>query len=231
MDKILLSLIVVSLLSSGCSDFEYRRRPDKSEVAVIRKVENVFPFIAKEFTLGADANLKLKEELMPIAVKGGYQDKVIQLYDTLDQISANTRDFIISNYLSYINADLDPDVNARQAGRLAWQTVNKELQERVLKLREIKLRLEASRRQTLQNEEIEARKAFERVEKKKEAEEEKKMKLFPTWLPTAKEKKEQEEATAMVEDEFVVEPFNSLYIELEKAIGELQSIDIERRVR
>lgn len=184
MNKIILTLIV-SFISLGCSDFEYRRRPDGSEVAVIRKVENVFPLVAKELTLGIDANLKLKEELTPIAIKGGYQDKIVQLYETLDQISANARDFIISNYLSYINADLDPDVNARQAGRIAWQTVNKELQERVLKLREIKLTLEVARKQTL--EKIEAAPEVPEIAKeKKEKAAEEKMK----WVPTAKEKKE-----------------------------------------
>ena len=221
---------MLSFISLGCSDFEYRRRPDGSEVAVIRKVENVFPLVAKELTLGIDANVQLKEELTPVAINGGYQDKIVQLYETLDQISANSRDFIISNYLSYINADLDPDVNARQAGRIAWQTANKELQERVLKLREIKFTLETARRLTLQKEKGKTEVAPEVLKRTKENEEEaaeeKELKWVPTWgitVPTAKEKKENEAAMVREEEKFVVDP---LYKELDKAIGELRSIGV-----
>lgn len=143
-------LLIPLLMALGAcsSSFEFRKRADNSEVAVLRDIQKVFPVFANQFQAELDATNRIKNELEQLlGIKLGYQNQVVQLYEKQDQLQAATRDFIISNYVVYINTELENDVDARERGRASWRATNDTLAKRTFELRRIRedlLRLKAT---------------------------------------------------------------------------------------
>jgi hypothetical protein len=136
------SLLLISLGTSACGTYEYRKRSDASEVAVIRDVHNVFPIIATEIT-GILDGFSFQTGVFQGAIgKSEIKSQITQLYDRKDQLNAQLRDFVVARYQSYINAELDPDLQARERGRAAWNEINAEIQRIALDLRKIKQSVE-----------------------------------------------------------------------------------------
>lgn len=139
---LLVFLIALVLVDYGCGSYEYRNRPDNSEVAVIRNIQNVFPEFATE-VIGILDGFKLKEGLPETSLgHGEIKTKIVQLYDKKDQLNSQLRDFVVARYQSYINVELDPNEAARERGRKSWNQVIEKIQTTALELRKLKQSLD-----------------------------------------------------------------------------------------
>jgi len=137
-------LALLMVLSTACGTYEYRNRPDNSEVAVIRNIQNVFPVFASEFTATLDS-LQIPEG--PSLGHAEIREKIVNLYEQKDQLNAQLRDFVVARYQSYINAELDPSDQARERGRASWNEVTEKIHSAALEIRRIKESLQEAVRQ------------------------------------------------------------------------------------
>jgi hypothetical protein len=153
----LLALLMLS--STACGTYEYRNRPDSSEVAVIRDIQSVFPEFAREFT-GALDGLQIPEG--PSLGHADINEKIVMLYKQKDQLNAQLRDFVVARYQSYINAELDPSDQSRERGRASWNEVTERIHSAALEIRRQALSLQEA---ASQNEEAQT-KASKTKEKK-----------------------------------------------------------------
>lgn len=132
------NIVVVGLYLTGCGTYEYRKRPDASEVAVIRDIQKVFPEFASEVTSVLEG-FKVRSGFIEGSLgRGEIKNTIVRLYDQKDQLNAQLRDFVVARYQSYINAELDPDRAARERGRKDWNDVTAKVQEVALDLRKVK---------------------------------------------------------------------------------------------
>jgi hypothetical protein len=140
--------IVFLLMTAGCSDWEYRMRPDNSgEVPVIKNIDRVFPLIASDIDISATAIIKDKAELINAGIDGGFKRDVDRLFEELDQINGQVRTFVVSNYTAFISSQLETDKAARENGRLRWDAMNRELQQQAFEVRKISQQLKSAQKQ------------------------------------------------------------------------------------
>ena len=132
------AMVVASTFLAGCGTYEYRKRPDASEVAVIRDIQKVFPEFASEVT-GVLEGLKVPLGPSDVTLgKSEISNNIVRLYEEKDQLNAQLRDFVVARYQSYINAELDSDKAAREIGRKNWNDVTSKIHATALELRKIK---------------------------------------------------------------------------------------------
>ncbi len=75
------TIVIVGLVLTGCGTYEYRKRPDASEVAIIRDIQNVFPEFATEVTSVLEG---IKVQSGPIEGslgRGEINNKIVRLYE------------------------------------------------------------------------------------------------------------------------------------------------------
>ena len=141
------NMVVVGLYLTGCGTYEYRKRPDASEVAVIRDIQNVFPEFANEVTSVLEGFKVHSGSIEGSLGRGEIKNTIVRLYDQKDQLNAQIRDFVVARYQSYINAELDPDRAARERGRKDWNDVTAKVQEVALELRKVKESIDKTSRE------------------------------------------------------------------------------------
>jgi hypothetical protein len=131
-------LLAIVSVTFGCAgSFEFRKRPDNSEAAVLKRIDDAWPVIARDVVVNLEANAKIKGQVTDAAAKFGLENKVHQLYEEMDQINAHTRTLVVANYVAYINVELEPDPATRERGRQEWKKTQELLTESSLRLREI----------------------------------------------------------------------------------------------
>jgi len=155
-------IAVLGLILTQCGTYEYRKRPDASEVAVIRDIQNVFPEFASEVT-GVLEGFKIQSGLIEGSLgRGEMKNQIVRLYEQKDQLNAQLRDFVVARYQSYINAELDPDKAARERGRKDWNDVTARIHGVALDLRKLKESIDKADR-----EHAEAKEKSKETQKKK----------------------------------------------------------------
>src|SRR5262245_25051062 len=90
----ILAIIAIELVLTGCGNgsYEYRKRPDSSEVAIVKDIQHVFPVFASEVTAVLEGiNVKSVGSLG----KGEISNKIVNLYQQKDQLNAQLRDFLV----------------------------------------------------------------------------------------------------------------------------------------
>ena len=115
----------IILLEAACSgSYDYRKRIDGSEVAVVRSIQETWPEFAIEVKAALDS-LDVKSIDANIG-HAELQNKIARLYEEKDQVNAQLHDFITARYQSYINSELDGNPSLRAKGREKWdRTVEK----------------------------------------------------------------------------------------------------------
>ena len=131
-------MVVVGLSFTGCGTYEYRKRPDNSEVAVIRDIQKVFPEFATEVTSVLEGFKVNNGPIEGSVGRSEIKNQIVRLYEQKDQLNAQLRDFVVARYQSYINAELEIDAATRERGRKNWNDVTAKVQEVALELRKVK---------------------------------------------------------------------------------------------
>jgi len=95
------SILAVAL--TGCSSFE-TRNCNGVDVLVLRDMNEVYPTYAQEMKFELDLAVDTKAEIGKIAAKGKYEDKVIKLYQDLDQINYTVRTVLATSYSGFVSS-------------------------------------------------------------------------------------------------------------------------------
>jgi hypothetical protein len=146
---LIFQIMLIGPTISGCGsgDYEFRKRPDSSEVAVLKDIQHIFPVFASEVA-GVLEGIKVQSGPGEGSIgRAEIKNKIVQLYEQKDQLNAQLRDFVVARYQSYINAELDPNDVARERGRKSWDEVTKKVQMTALELRKVKGSIERAARE------------------------------------------------------------------------------------
>lgn len=141
--RLICSLLICLFLEEGChnSALKAGKRADGSPVREVSDFNQVWPEIARELDVSFDGLQVTLGQLQGIG-HVGFASKVKQLAVEKDQLNNQLQIFARTRYLSYINAEYDPDPASRQKGRESWDKAVDYINQQALDIRQKTLTLE-----------------------------------------------------------------------------------------
>ncbi|MEM1328999.1 MAG: hypothetical protein AAGG07_00410 [Planctomycetota bacterium] len=136
-----MAMFLISSLLVGCSDFEVIDRGDGSKARVLKKIDSVWPVYAKEFEAQAKAAIATQGDLAKLDLEGSLKNKVVRLYQEMDQLNGQVRTFVTASYTTYQDAILELDLATRERARERWDRRIASLSAQATKLREVSIRI------------------------------------------------------------------------------------------
>jgi len=96
--------VTTTLASAGCGTAYKRIKCDHSSIVVLKDPAKAFPMYTKTFQASFDLANAGRDSLLKVNARTSVATTMHAMYDTLDAIHADIRDFLITGYNQYVMA-------------------------------------------------------------------------------------------------------------------------------